>query len=79
MAAVVRQTIFSSWRTFIFTRVTIRPYLIATLPSRTSGIWAGQEEHEDDQEHEKEMSFLGRPKDWIERLQRHFMITDHTI
>jgi tetratricopeptide (TPR) repeat protein len=30
------------------------------------------------EEHEKQMSFLGPPRDWIERFGRHFMITDHT-
>lgn len=28
--------------------------------------------------HEQEMSFLHKPKDWIERFGRHFMITKHT-
>jgi len=40
---------------------------------------SGQEqEGEDGHDHEKEMSFLGRPKDWIESFGRHFMITEHT-
>jgi tetratricopeptide (TPR) repeat protein len=30
------------------------------------------------EEHEKKMSFLGPPRDWIERFGRHFMITEHT-
>jgi tetratricopeptide (TPR) repeat protein len=30
------------------------------------------------EEHEKQMSFLGPPRDWIERFGRHFMITEHT-
>src|SRR6266566_1322763 len=35
--------------------------------------------HEDqDQEHEKEMDFLGPPRDWIERFGRHFLVTEHT-
>ena len=28
--------------------------------------------------HEREMSFLGPPRDWIERFGRNFMITEHT-
>jgi tetratricopeptide (TPR) repeat protein len=30
------------------------------------------------EEHEKQMSFLGPPRDWIERFGRHFLITQHT-
>jgi tetratricopeptide (TPR) repeat protein len=30
------------------------------------------------EEHEKSMQFLGRPRDWIERFGRHFLITEHT-
>ena len=30
------------------------------------------------EEHEKQMNFLGPPRDWIERFGRHFMITEHT-
>ena len=30
------------------------------------------------EEHEKQMSFLGPPRDWIERFGRHFVITGHT-
>ena len=29
-------------------------------------------------EHEKQMSFLGPPRDWIERFGRHFIVTEHT-
>jgi len=29
-------------------------------------------------EHEEEMDFLGKPKDWIERFGRHFEVTKHT-
>jgi tetratricopeptide (TPR) repeat protein len=31
-----------------------------------------------EEEHERQMAFLGQPKDWIERFGRHFMITEHT-
>ena len=31
-----------------------------------------------EEEHEKQMHFLGPPRDWIERFGRHFMITEHT-
>lgn len=30
------------------------------------------------EEHERQMSFLGTPHDWIERFGRHFFITKHT-
>jgi tetratricopeptide (TPR) repeat protein len=30
------------------------------------------------EEHEKQMNFLGQPRDWVERFGRHFLITDHT-
>jgi tetratricopeptide (TPR) repeat protein len=30
------------------------------------------------EEHEKQMQFLGPPRDWIERFGRHFIITEHT-
>ncbi len=35
-------------------------------------------EHEAEDQHEREMAFLGPPKDWIERFGRNFMITSHT-
>jgi tetratricopeptide (TPR) repeat protein len=40
----------------------------------------GEAEHAADaeSEHEREMAFLGPPKDWIERFGRNFMITTHT-
>jgi tetratricopeptide (TPR) repeat protein len=31
-----------------------------------------------DEAHERQMNFLGPPRDWIERFGRHFMITEHT-
>ncbi len=30
------------------------------------------------EEHERQMNFLGPPRDWIERFGRHFLITQHT-
>jgi len=40
----------------------------------------GHEEagHDEERGHEKEMDFLGPPKDWVERFGRHFMVTEHT-
>ena len=32
----------------------------------------------EDEEHEKEMQFLGRPTDWIDGFGRYFLITEHT-
>src|SRR6266436_7348662 len=37
-----------------------------------------KEGSKEDEEHERQMNFLGRPTDWIERFGRHFMITEHT-
>ncbi len=34
-------------------------------------------EHQEE-EHEKEMDFLGPPRDWFERFGRHFLVTEHT-
>jgi tetratricopeptide (TPR) repeat protein len=31
-----------------------------------------------EEEHERQMNFLGKPRDWIEAFGRHFMITEHT-
>ncbi|MGO8675508.1 MAG: tetratricopeptide repeat protein [Limisphaerales bacterium] len=35
-------------------------------------------DHHAEEEHERAMSFLGRPRDWIERFGRKFAITSHT-
>jgi tetratricopeptide (TPR) repeat protein len=39
-----------------------------------------QNDHDDhaDEAHEKAMSFLGQPTDWIDRFGRHFRVTEHT-
>jgi tetratricopeptide (TPR) repeat protein len=37
-----------------------------------------QEGSPEEEEHERQMNFLGPPRDWIERFGRHFMITEHT-
>ena len=31
-----------------------------------------------EEEHERQMNFLGKPRDWIERFGRNFMVTEHT-
>jgi len=31
-----------------------------------------------EEEHERAMSFLGKPRDWIERFGRNFIVTEHT-
>ena len=49
----------------------------ARTPRNTHHLTSKEGEHEED-EHEKEMNFLGRPRDWIERFGRNFMITEHT-
>lgn len=37
-----------------------------------------QEGSAEEEAHERQMNFLGPPRDWIERFGRHFMITEHT-
>jgi len=44
---------------------------------KTAGMVTEQGGH-DEAAHEKEMEFLGRPRDWIESFSRNFRITDHT-
>jgi len=41
-------------------------------------IAAAQQGKEDKPEQEEGMNFLGEPKDWIDRMGRHFRITEHT-
>ncbi len=45
-----------------------------------SAMASGKDEHaaHDEAEHEKEMAFLGQPRDWIEAFGRHFRVTEHT-
>jgi len=48
-------------------------------PKDTRHLTAQEEEgHEEEKDHEKEMDFLGAPKDWIQRFGRHFLVTEHT-
>jgi len=49
----------------------------ANRPKDTSHL-TGREGEPAKEEHEKQMSFLGPPRDWIERFGRHFIITEHT-
>ena len=48
-------------------------------PGKTA-MASGKDEHtaHDEAAHEKEMSFMGEPRDWIERFGRHFRVTEHT-
>jgi tetratricopeptide (TPR) repeat protein len=39
---------------------------------------AGHHDDGDGDEHEKEQDFLGPPRDWVERIGRHALITKHT-
>jgi len=43
---------------------------------KTTGM--ATEQHGHDEAHEKEMEFLGKPRDWIEAFGRNFKITEHT-
>ena len=49
----------------------------ARAPKDTRHLTAKEGEPEAE-EHEKQMNFLGPPRDWIERFGRHFIITEHT-
>lgn len=45
---------------------------------KSSGHLTGNQDEQAAAEHEKEMDFLGKPKDWIERFGRHFYVTEHS-
>ena len=47
---------------------------------KTSAMAQDHDDHagHDEAAHEKEMDFLGQPRDWIERSGRHFRVTEHT-
>jgi len=45
---------------------------------REAGHMSGHEDHDQGHNHEEEADFLGKPKDWIDRFGRNFMITEHT-
>jgi tetratricopeptide (TPR) repeat protein len=47
-------------------------------PKDTRHMTSEEGEHEEGGDHEKEMDFLGSPRDWIERFGRHFIVTEHT-
>ncbi len=49
-----------------------------TLAPTNSKHMTTQEGSPEAEEHERQMNFLGPPRDWIERFGRHFMITEHT-
>jgi tetratricopeptide (TPR) repeat protein len=49
----------------------------ARSPKDTSHLTAKEGEPAAE-EHEKQMNFLGTPRDWIERFGRHFMVVEHT-
>jgi tetratricopeptide (TPR) repeat protein len=47
-------------------------------PRNSKHLTAAEGTHEEEQEHERQMSFLDKPRDWIEAFGRRFMITRHT-
>jgi tetratricopeptide (TPR) repeat protein len=49
----------------------------ANRPKDTSHLTAKEGEPAAE-EHEKQMNFLGPPRDWIERFGRHFIVNEHT-
>jgi tetratricopeptide (TPR) repeat protein len=38
----------------------------------------GGAEHGTEADHDEDTNFMGKPKDWVERFGRHFIITEHT-
>jgi tetratricopeptide (TPR) repeat protein len=42
-----------------------------------SGHMTAAEGSDEEEEHERRMNFLDRPRDWIERFGRHFIVTEH--
>jgi len=51
-------------------------------PAKESPMVTGHDEHDehdghDEDEHEKQMAFLGQPRDWIEKFGRNFRVTEH--
>lgn len=38
---------------------------------------SGHNDESEEKEHERQMNFLGPPRDWIEKFGRHFLITQH--
>lgn len=49
-----------------------------TTPPQDSKHMTSVEGSPEEEEHERKMSFLGKPRDWIEGFGRHFMVTEHT-
>lgn len=49
-------------------------------PPKEAAMAKGLDDHaaHDESAHEKEMAFLGQPRDWVERFGRHFRVTEHT-
>jgi tetratricopeptide (TPR) repeat protein len=47
-------------------------------PPKDSQHMTSEEGSPEQEEHERKMSFLGAPRDWIEGFGRHFFITKHT-
>jgi len=47
--------------------------------AKESPMVTGHDDHDghDEEEHEKEMNFLGQPRDWIEKFGRNFRVTEH--
>lgn len=50
----------------------------AQKPAPTAMAGTHDESRARAEEHERQMAFLGQPRDWIERFGRHFRITEHT-
>jgi tetratricopeptide (TPR) repeat protein len=48
------------------------------IPPKDSKHMTSEEGSSEAEEHERKMSFLGAPRDWIECFGRHFFITKHT-
>src|ERR1051325_6126587 len=53
----------------------------AQAPKDSRHMTEHRDEHganEAEAEHERQMTFMGPPRDWIEKFGRHFQVTEHT-
>ncbi len=48
------------------------------LAPKDSQHMTSEEGSPEEEAHERSMNFLGKPRDWVERFGRHFLITEHT-
>ena len=62
----------------LFTAAITRPFSTRRARPKDTRHLTAKEGDAAHEEHEKQMNFLGPPRDWIERFGRHFIVTEHT-